>query len=335
MANITVLGGGSFGISLALLAQQNEHNVSVWCHSESEANELSELREHKRLLPNIKIDERILITNDLTVTKNADLVIIAVPSFAVESVAKQLKGVIGEKTIVANVAKGIHLETLKPFSEVIAMHLENNAIVALSGPSHAEEVARRKATLIVASSKDMKAAEKVQEWLSNSTMRIYTNDDILGVELGGALKNVMALAVGILDGLELGDNSKAALMTRGMKEISRLGVKIGAKEETFSGLSGIGDLIVTCTSEHSRNRRAGILIGKGASSEEAVKQVGTVEGYSATKSGYLLAKEKNVEMPIVNEMYDVLFNGCDINQVVEKLMSRPTKNESEQHWIGN
>ncbi|MEG2597138.1 MAG: NAD(P)H-dependent glycerol-3-phosphate dehydrogenase, partial [Oscillospiraceae bacterium] len=242
--------------------------------------------------------------------------------------------VLAKDTVVASVAKGLENGTHKRLSEVIEEEIPHHPIVILSGPSHAEEIARGVPTTIVAASKCRNSAEYIQDTLSNKTLRIYVSDDVIGVGLGGALKNIIAVCAGICDGLELGDNAKAALMTRGLAEIARLGVAMGADRETFSGLAGIGDLIVTCTSMHSRNRRTGILIGQGLSPDEAVERVGmTVEGCIATQSAHELAKEKGVSMPIVEQLYDVLYGHKDIKQVISNLMERPKRHENEKIWL--
>lgn len=333
MASISILGAGGFGISLAVMAQNEGHDVTLWTKFENEASLLREKRTNERLLPSVVIPDGVKITSDISETKDADLVIMAVPSFAVRETAARLKGIVPESTVVANVGKGLEDGSLKRLSQVISEEIPN-PIVVISGPSHAEEVSRGVPTTVVAASANRKSAELVQDILMNSTLRIYTNDDIVGVELGGALKNVIALCAGIADGLGLGDNSKAALMTRGITEIARLGVAMGAKTETFAGLSGIGDLIVTCTSMHSRNRRAGILIGQGVSAQDAVRQIGmTVEGYMCAKSAYELAKRARVDMPIIKEAYNVLYCGKDPKDGLRDLMDRPKRHESEVIWL--
>lgn len=333
MAGISILGAGGFGISLAVMAQNEGHSVTLWTKFENEAESLTESRCNERLLPSVKIPDGVKITADINDVKDAQLVIMAVPSFAVRETAKRLKGVLPPSTVVANVGKGLEDGSLKRLSQVISEEIPN-PIVVISGPSHAEEIAKGVPTTVVAASSSRESAMLVQDILMNRTLRIYTNDDIIGVELGGALKNVIALCAGVTDGLGLGDNSKAALMTRGITEIARLGVAMGAKTETFAGLSGIGDLIVTCTSMHSRNRRAGILIGQGMSAPEAVKQIGmTVEGYMCTKSAYELAKRAKVDMPIIEEAYNVLYLGKSPKDGLKDLMDRPKRHESEVIWL--
>lgn len=334
MANIFILGSGGFGTALAVMAHKYGQQVTLWSAFQEEIDDIRFHGENKKKLPGVAVDLSIDLTSDITGAQKADIAIIAVPSFAIRSVAKQLADVISPQTIVVNVGKGLEADTLKRFSEVIAEELPKNAVVVLSGPSHAEEIARGVPTTIVASSKCRKSAEYIQEHLGNETLRIYVNDDIIGVELGGALKNIIALCAGICDGMSLGDNAKAALMTRGLAEIARLGTAMGAKSETFAGLAGVGDLIVTCTSMHSRNRRAGILIGQGLTAEEAADRVGmVVEGINATKAAYQLAKKMQIEMPIVEQLYAVLFENADIRQALKKLMGRPQRHENESVWL--
>lgn len=333
MEHIAVIGAGGFGISLAVMLHQEGHRVTMWSFSKDEVDMLNADREHKRLLPGILIPGDIKITAELSCVKDAQLVLLAVPSSAIRSVAVQLKEHIPSGAVVASVAKGLENSTLKRLSQVIAEELPSTPCVIVSGPSHAEEVSRGVPTTVVAASADRGAAEYVQDTLMNPRFRIYVNDDIIGVELGGALKNVIALAAGICDGFGLGDNTKAALMTRGITEIARLGVAMGAQTETFAGLSGVGDLIVTCTSMHSRNRRAGILIGEGLSAQEAIEKIGmTVEGYGAAKSAWALSQRMGVEMPITEQMYRVLYEGKSPEEAVRCLMTRPKRHESESIW---
>ena len=333
MAKITVLGSGGFGTALAVLCHKNGHDTTLWSLFEEEIASIKRDRENKKLLPNIKLDKQITLTTDISCVADADAVIFAVPSFAVRSTARLANRKINKNAVVINVAKGFEPETLNRLSEVLSQELSENKIVALSGPSHAEEIALEMPTTVVAACEDKDSAEYVQTLLMNNRLRIYCNDDVVGVELGGALKNIIALAAGVVDGLKYGDNTKAALMTRGMAEISRLGIAMGARMSTFSGLTGIGDLIVTCTSMHSRNRRAGILIGQGVPAKQAIEQIGmTVEGYISAKSAYELAKRYEVEMPIIEEIYKVLYQNADVNQTVTNLMTRPNINEFEEVW---
>ena len=326
MSKIVCLGSGGWGIALALNAFQNGHDVTLWSPFENEVKMLSEKRTNPKLLNGVFIPEEIHITSDLSCVKDALITIIAVPSTAVGSVAEQLKAY-KDRGIIVNVAKGLEKGTLRRLSQVISSKIPQADIVILSGPSHAEEVARKMPTSIVAASECFAAAEVVQDQLSNQYFRVYTSDDVIGVELGGALKNVIAICSGMCSGLGLGDNTRAALITRGLAEMARLGVALGAKASTFSGLTGIGDLVVTCTSMHSRNNRFGILVGKGIPVEEALNEVGTVEGYYAALMAHELAKKLKIEMPIVDECYAVLYEGADINTVVENLMTRPKRSE--------
>ncbi len=325
--NISVLGSGGWGLALSLLLDANGHKVKVWSAFREEITDLKETRQSK-LLEGITIPETIDFTADLEdATLNADAILIAVPSHVVKIVCKSLsKFKLPE--LVINVAKGFDEETGKRLSEVIKEELNINYPVVLSGPTHAEEVARKIPTTIVAACEDLTLAEKVQDIFMSPVFRVYTNNDVAGVEVSGALKNVIALCAGISDGIGFGDNTKAALMTRGMAEIIRLGIAMGGKTETFSGLTGIGDLIVTCTSMHSRNRRAGILIGQGKTKDEAVKEVGmVVEGIKTCHSAYNLKEKYGVEMPIVDTAYQVLYHGKNAKEAVIELMSRGKKHE--------
>ncbi|SDM89275.1 NAD(P)H-dependent glycerol-3-phosphate dehydrogenase [Acetanaerobacterium elongatum] len=332
--NIAILGAGGFGIALSVMAAQYGHSVTLWSAFDQEVALLKTEHENKKLLPGVIIPPEVAITTDETCVLNKEIILLAVPSGVVNQVAQRFQNSIPHEAVIVNVAKGLEEQHLRRLSQVLTELLPNNRIVVLSGPSHAEEVARGVPTTVVAASSDRAAAEFVQDALMNPTLRIYVNDDVVGVELGGALKNIIALAAGIADGLGLGDNSKAALMTRGITEMARLGVMLGGKTETFAGLSGIGDLIVTCTSMHSRNRRAGILIGEGHTAEEAIEQVGmTVEGYRSAKCAYLLAQQVGIEMPIINEIYRVLYEGKNAKQALFDLMGRSKKHESEEIWL--
>lgn len=327
MANIVILGSGGFGLSLAVMAEKNGHNVTVWSKFQSEIDDIRAHGEHTQKLPGVPVSEKIAMTSDISCAEGCDILLFGIPSTFVRDVAKQVKPYVNEKMIIVNTGKGIEDGSLKLLSEVISEELDTKNIVVLSGPSHAEEVARNIPTTVVAASKNHKAAEYVQKALSNGAFRIYLNDDVVGCEIGGALKNIIALCAGICDGLGYGDNTKAALMTRGIHEIGVIGIAMGAKAATFAGLTGIGDLIVTCTSMHSRNRRAGILIGQGVSPEEAVQKVGTVEGYHCCKTAYALSKKLGTELPITDRLYDILFNGGDVKKALDTLMSRPQKYE--------
>ncbi len=326
MAKITVLGCGGWGMALAIAAFNNRNDVTLWTPFAEEAELLLEKRGNEKLLRGVVLPSGIKVTTDLSVTEGDTLTIIATPSVAVRSVAKQL-GEYEDIGIVVNVAKGFEKGSLKFLTDVIAEELPNSPIVAFSGPSHAEEVARNIPTSIVAASKSLSAAHTVQDIMSGECLRVYTATDLIGVELGGALKNVIAIAAGCCDGLGLGDNTKAALITRGLAEMARLGVSMGAQEYTFAGLTGIGDLVVTCTSRHSRNNRFGYKVGSGVDIQTALKEVGTVEGYYATEMAYEIAKKQGVEMPIINECYALLYQEKPVNEVVMALMTRPQKSE--------
>ena len=330
MSKIVILGTGAFGLSIAIMAVESGHSVTMWSAFESEIEDLIRDREHKAKLPGVKIPEEIQFTADISCVSDADFVVIGVPSIFVRKVVRQAAPYIKPEMIIVDTSKGLEDGTYLRMSEVIREEIKDCPIVALTGPSHAEEVSRKIPTAISAASEDEKAAVAVQEAFSNSVLRIYLNDDIIGCELGGSLKNIIALCAGICDGLGYGDNTIAALMTRGITEIARLGVAMGARLDTFFGLTGIGDLIVTCTSLHSRNRRAGTLIGQGVSPDEAVKQVGTVEGYYCCKAAYGLAQKMNVEMPITAQLFKILFEGGDINEPIKALMNRPSRYEREK-----
>ncbi|MBP3435923.1 MAG: NAD(P)-dependent glycerol-3-phosphate dehydrogenase [Clostridia bacterium] len=333
MAVISVLGAGGWGTALAVTADRNGHSVSLWSPFEAEIESIRRHGQNKKLLPGIAVPASIELTTDLACASQAELVVMAVPSFAIASTAEKLRPLLSPGTVVANAGKGLEEGTYRRFTVVISEALPGTSVVALSGPSHAEEVGRGIPTLVVSASRNLAAAETVQRILMNPEFRIYTTDDVIGVELGGALKNVIALAAGMCDGLNMGDNTRAALMTRGMAEIARLGVHLGAKAGTFAGLSGIGDLIVTCGSMHSRNRRAGILIGQGLSPKEAVERVGTVEGYLVAETAYRLAQQSGIDLPIVEACYRICYEGFSPEQAVRSLMERPGRSEDEEHWL--
>ncbi|MBQ7958830.1 MAG: NAD(P)-dependent glycerol-3-phosphate dehydrogenase, partial [Oscillospiraceae bacterium] len=294
---------------------------------------LKKEREHKTLLPGVKIRESINLVTDISEIKDCDIVIFAIPSSFVRKIAIMAAPFVKKEAVVVNAGKGLEDDTFKRLSEVLSEELTDNKIVSISGPSHAEEVALGYPTTVTVASLDREAMYYIQDELSNESFRIYACDDIIGVEMGGAMKNIIALCAGICDGMGYGDNTKAALMTRGMTEIARLGVKLGGRPETFSGLSGMGDLIVTCTSMHSRNRRAGMLIGQGVDPAEAVAKVGTVEGYVCAKIVWKLAKEVGVSMPITEKLYEVFVENKSIKQALSELMKRPTCHETEFSWF--
>lgn len=328
---ISVIGSGGWGTALALHLDKCGHEVCLWSYLPEESARLERDRENKEFLPGVPFGEaRLTFTSDIDAAADfGDIIVSAVPSKAVSSTAERLAKRADGK-IVVNVSKGIDEATLKRLSQVFAEKLPNSPIAVLSGPSHAEEVARGIPTTNVAACEDMEVARRVQQTFNSEAFRVYTNPDVCGVELGGAMKNVIALCAGITDGCGFGDNTKAALMTRGLHEIARLGVAMGAEEKTFAGLSGVGDLIVTCTSMHSRNRRAGILLGQGKTLEQTLQEVHmTVEGVGATKAGYALGKKYNVELPIINQAYSVLFEGKNPALAVRELMTRSAKSEAQ------
>ncbi len=330
MDKIVVLGAGGFGISLAIIAAENGHDVTVWSAFKEEVENIQKFGEHKNKLPGVKIDSRIKFTDDMSCINGADMVIMGVPSVFVRNVSKQAAPFITDKMIVVNTSKGLEDGNYLRMSQVIGEEITNAPIVVLSGPSHAEEVARKMPTTVAVASADKAAAYYVQDIMNNGMFRIYVNDDIIGCELGGSLKNIIALCAGICDGLGYGDNTIAALMTRGITEIARLGVAMGARLDTFFGLTGIGDLIVTCTSLHSRNRRAGTLIGQGVTPDEAVKRIGTVEGYYCCRAAHGLSRSMNIEMPITEQLYSILFEGGNVNEPMKALMGRPKRHEIEK-----
>lgn len=330
MAKITVLGGG-FGTALAvMLYNTQEHDITLWSALPEEIEAMRRDGEQKEKLPGVKIPIGISLTNDISVIAESDLVLFAIPSSFVRETCRKVAPHLKPGTVICNAGKGIEEDTYKLMSTVFAEELPQGVYVVLTGPSHAEEVGRGIPTSVVAASSSANAAYLVQEWFSSPKFRIYINDDVTGCELGGALKNVIALCAGISDGLGYGDNTKAMLMTRGLHEIERLGQALGSRANTFAGLTGVGDLIVTCTSMHSRNRRAGILIGQGVSPAEAVRQVGTVEGYYCCHAAYGLAKRYDVEMPFTEALYQVLFNEADVHDAVKSLLERPKKHEYEK-----
>ena len=330
MAKTAVIGAGSWGTALAILLQENGHQVTLWGVHPENVERLKKDRELKNKLPGVKIPEEIEITSDLKeAATDQEILVLAVPSVHTRETAAKLKGLVKDGQLIVDVSKGIEEGTLKTLSEQIREELPTANVAILSGPSHAEEVARKLPTTCVVGAKDKKTAEYLQKVFMSPCFRVYTSPDILGIEIGGALKNVIALAAGIADGLGYGDNTKAALITRGIAEISRLGVKMGGKFESFCGLTGIGDLIVTCASMHSRNRRAGYLIGQGATMEEAMSEVQmVVEGVYSAKAGRALAAKYGVSMPIVEEINEVLFEGKSAKEAVEDLMLRDPRIEN-------
>ena len=331
---ISVIGSGGWGTAAALLLCRNGHSVCLWSYLDEERARLERDRENKEFLPGVPFgDADITFTSDIDfAAQYGEVLVSVVPSKAVRATAKKLSRKGNGKTVV-NLSKGFDEETGCRLSEVFEQEMPDSTIAVMSGPSHAEEVARGIPTTNVIACKSAEVAEKLQSIFMSDTFRVYTNADICGVEFGGALKNVIALCAGITDGLGYGDNTKAALMTRGLHEIARLGVKLGAHEKTFSGLSGVGDLIVTCTSMHSRNRRFGILIGKGVPADEALKEIGmTVEGYHAAAIARRLALRYGIEMPICEQCYRILYEGVSPTDAINHLMTRPKKHEREHSW---
>lgn len=327
MARITVLGAGGWGTALAVTMHRFGHRVTLWTPFTEEAESIRQHGEHKKLLLGVPVSPDITLSTDIACVNDAELIILAVPSVATVQTVQNMAPFVRGGTIVVNVGKGLEKHTHRRFSEVMEQCLPQAQIAVLSGPSHAEEVGRGVPTAVVCASKDMIVASAVQQIMMNPVLRIYVTTDVIGVELGGAFKNVIALAAGICDGMDVGDNTKAALMTRGLAEITRLGVAMGAKAETFIGLSGMGDLIVTCGSMHSRNRRAGILIGQGMSPEEAVAHVGTVEGYFAALEAHEMSQAWGVEMPISEMCYRICYQNESVQGCIRQLMERPGKSE--------
>ncbi len=326
---IGVLGAGSWGMTLAVLLS-NRHKIRVWEFDKEQCDALLKDKENKKFLPGIKIPDSITISNNVEeVVDSSNIIILAVPSHIVKNLTKNIAKNLKDKIII-NVAKGIDTETLQRLSEIIYENTKNNNIYVLSGPSHAEEVSRKIPTTVVIAShnKNIDILKNLQKVIMTENFRVYTNEDIVGVELGGALKNIIAIASGISDGLGFGSNTKSALMTRGLAEIQRLGVKLGAKRETFSGLAGIGDLITTCISKFSRNRYVGEKLGKGKKLSDILNSMVMVaEGINTTKAAYKLSKNLNVDMPITEEVYNILFNEKNALQSVKSLMLREPKPE--------
>ena len=335
MAKISVIGSGGWGIALTILLYKNGHDLTIWSFDKREAEELKTTRENKTKLPNILLPEDIKVTDNLKeAVDNKDILVLAVPSKAIRSVSKSLKDIIKDNQIIVNVAKGLEEDTLKTMTDIIEEELKGKKpqVAVLSGPSHAEEVGKGIPTTCVVSAHNKELTLYLQNIFMNPSFRVYTSPDMLGVEIGGALKNVIALAAGIADGLNYGDNTKAALITRGIKEISLLGVAMGGEQSTFYGLTGLGDLIVTCASMHSRNRRAGILLGQGKTLDEAIKEVNmVVEGVYSAKSALMAAKKYNVEIPIIEQVNAVLFENKNPAEAVNELMIRDKKLEI-QSW---
>ncbi len=329
MAKAGVIGSGSWGTALARVLSKNGHEVTLWSRREEESRMLREERENKSKLPGVKLPDDILCTTDLEQTvEGKDILVLATASPSIRSMAKKMAPYVAAGQLIVDVSKGIEESTLMILTDVIAQEIPQCRVAVLSGPSHAEEVGRDIPTTVVAGAKDRETAEYIQNLFMNKVFRVYTSPDMLGIELGGALKNVIALAAGAADGLGCGDNTKAALITRGIAEMSRLGVAMGGHIETFNGLTGIGDLIVTCASMHSRNRRAGILIGQGKTMQEAMDEVKmVVEGVNSAKAAKTLAEKYGIDMPIVQEVNQVLFEDKPAREALADLMLRDKKIE--------
>ncbi len=328
---VAILGAGSWGTALGTVIASKNIDIKIWTRSEEDVKLINNSHSNPKYLPDVKLPDSLIASTDMhDVIDGSDVIVIAVPSQSVGEVINQAKEYIKDEMIIVNVAKGIELGSLKLMSEVVKEYCPNNKFVSLSGPSHAEEVAKYQLTTLVSASEDIKIAQIIQDLFSADYLRVYTNKDLRGVELGGSLKNIIALGAGISDGLGNGDNAKAALMTRGLHEIARLGKAMGALENTFSGLTGIGDLVVTCTSMHSRNRKCGIYIGQGMSIDKAVEKVGmVVEGYYTLKVAHDIAQARDIDAPLFNYLYQLLYedNTADIRETVSKLMLRNYKEE--------
>lgn len=333
--NIGVLGAGSWGIALTKLLSGNGHTVTVWSVDKEEISMLNEHREHLTKLPGVKICENVVFTTDVEVAcKDKNLLVMVVPSPFIRSTAKTISPYVTKDQIIVNVSKGIEESTLMTLTEVISDEIKDVNVAVLSGPSHAEEVGKGMPTTVVAGASTKEISELVQDTFMTDYFRVYTSPDVIGIELGGALKNVIALAAGIADGLGCGDNAKAAIITRGIAEISRLGCSLGGHESTFAGLSGIGDLIVTCASKHSRNRNAGYLMGQGMTYKEALEEVKmVVEGVYSAKAALTLSQKHNIEMPIVEMVNKILFEDLPAKDAMTILLTRvKTAEDKELLW---
>jgi glycerol-3-phosphate dehydrogenase (NAD(P)+) len=336
---VAVLGAGSWGTTLAIVLAENGHEVSLWDHDRERADRIQSARENTRYLRGVKLPKGITVTDEFNaILRGTPLVVFVVPSHAMRAVAKGANAAgVSLDAVVVTATKGLEEGTHRRMSEILAEELgiDDRRIVSLVGPSHAEEVSRHIATSIVAAGTGIRECEAVQQAFGRPYLRIYTNDDIMGVELATSLKNSIAIAAGILDGAGGGDNTKAALVTRGLSEITRLGTAMGAKPETFSGLAGVGDLVVTCLSRHSRNRRIGEAIGRGEKLEEALSKLGMVaEGVRTTRAAVDLGREKGVELPIIEMVHRVLFEGHDPHEAIQMLMTRPPRSETRSSQSG-
>ena len=326
-----VVGSGGWGTALALALHRNGHQVVLWSHNREKAEQVNQCRENP-MLSGIRLPEEIQVTGSDRCVEGCSMVVIASPSVHIRPVCRRITPYLNEDALMVSVTKGIEADTFLRMSQIVAEET-HRSVVALTGPSHAEEVARQIPTGCLAACANKALAEKVQDAFMSETFRIYTSPDVIGAELGGALKNVIALCAGVIDGLGYGDNTLAMLMTRGLTEIARLGISLGAKRDTFAGLAGIGDLIVTCTSQHSRNRRAGVMLGQGMSPEQALASAGgAVEGYYAAGSAYALAQKMGVEMPIVEAAYQVLYQNVSACDAVAQLLHRQKRPELDSVW---
>lgn len=336
MEKVVILGGGSWGTALALSLAKNGTDVDLWMRDASQCESMNYARENLKYLPGVVIPKNITAIDDIEKAICGKTIIVsAIPTQAVRESIKSIKKYISSDQIIVNVSKGIEVGSLCRISQIMKEELPENEYAVLSGPSHAEEVARDVPTTVVVAAHKKQVAERIQDVFMTPKFRVYTNPDVVGVEIGGALKNIIALGAGISDGLGYGDNTKAALMSRGIVEVSRLGTHLGGIDATFGGLSGIGDLIVTCTSMHSRNRRAGILIGEGNSLSEVIDSIGmVVEGVKTTKAAFKLAEKNGIDMPITREIYNVLYEGADVKNAVVNLMMRNKKHEIEDALQG-
>lgn len=331
MERIGVIGAGSWGTALAVVLAKNGHQVTVWSIIEDEITMLKEKHEHVDKLPGVKLPDSMEFTTDLEqAVRTSDMLVLAVPSIFTRSTAKSMAPFVKDGQIIVCVAKGIEETTLMTISDIVEQEIPNADVAIMCGPSHAEEVGVGLPTTVVAGARTQVTAEKIQDVFMDEVFRVYTSPDVLGMELGGSLKNVIALAAGVADGLGFGDNTKAALITRGIAEISRLAIAMGAKAETLAGLTGIGDLIVTCASKHSRNRKAGMLIGQGYTMEEATKEVKmVVEGIYSAKAARALAQKYEVDMPIIDIVNQVLFENMSAKEAVVELMEREKRSEHD------
>lgn len=335
MSKIAVLGAGSWGTALSIVLADNNHEVRLWSHRKEQVDIINETHLNEKYL-NVELPKNIIAYSDLkSAISEVDAILMVVPSSAIREISKKVNPYINDDVLIIHATKGIEPESSKRISQIMSEELSSinsDDIVVLSGPSHAEEVGLRMPTTVTVASSNVEKAEETQHLFFNESFRVYTSDDVIGVELGGALKNIIALGAGMSDGLNFGDNAKAALITRGLAEITRLGVSLGANPLSFLGLSGVGDLIVTCTSQHSRNWRAGNLIGKGHTLESVLEEMGmVVEGVRTTKAAYLFSIQQDVDMPITHALYEILYNNANPKEIVEQLMTRAKKDELDSY----